>query len=234
MKSTAIVALACLLALPVTGCVEKTKSLTRAERSELLPFVSKTKPHPSHPLDISFENKLQILGYDASATTWKPGEKVTFTWYWKTDKALEEGWHLFTHVADASGANRLNQDGVGTVRQLYPPGRWKNGEYIKDVQEMVLPPDWNSPSATIYVGVWNGPHRLEITKGPNDGDNRARLLCRSPRGPRGAPAPDRHPSARWSRPCVPRSSAGFDRRSTASSTSPPGAPRRARPPSSTP
>src|SRR5262249_16708230 len=82
----------------------------------------------------------------------------------------------FTHVSDAAGASRVNADSDGLVRELYPPGKWKAGEYIKDVQTINLPADWGSPQATLFVGLWNGPHRLHITQGPNDGEDCVRAL----------------------------------------------------------
>ena len=87
------------------------------------------------------------------------------------------GWKLFTHVTDTQNTNRLNEDSNGVVRELYPPGSWKPGEYIRDEQQMTLPSDWDDARATIYVGLWNGPHRLRITSGPSDGENRARVMA---------------------------------------------------------
>lgn len=158
------------------GCVEKSQELSSAEREQLSEYVGTERPDPEHELDIDFENKVELVGYDVSGDSWTPGEPLTVTWYWHAKRPLEEGWLLFTHIADAAGQNRLNNDGDSIVRRLYQPGRWKAGEYVKDEQRIVLPADWNSPRATFYVGVWNGPHRLQVTEGPNDGENRARAL----------------------------------------------------------
>jgi len=178
MKGTHAItaALALLFGMITLGCVEKSTELTAAEREQISEFVSNDAPTPQHALDISFENKVTLLGYDLEPERWEPGQPITVTWYWKCERALEEGWLLFTHLADAAGQNRLNHDGDSVVRRLYPPGRWKAGEYVRDVQRIPLPADWSSPQATFYVGVWNGPHRLQITRGPSDGENRARAL----------------------------------------------------------
>ncbi|MCS6797633.1 MAG: carbohydrate-binding family 9-like protein [Myxococcota bacterium] len=162
--------------LLVPACVERSVELTAAEREQIRPYVSTQRPRPAHTLDVSFEDKIELIGYDVEPSTWRPGAELTVTWYWKCNRALEEGWLLFTHVADASGTSRLNADGGSDIRRLYPPGRWKAGEFVRDVQRITLPADWNSERAVFFVGVWNGPHRLQITRGPNDGDNRARVL----------------------------------------------------------
>jgi hypothetical protein len=173
---TRILASTLLLALCFGGCVEKSKSLTAAERQELAEHVSQTATSPSHPLDISFENKVELIGYDVTAESWAPGATITVTWHWKVLRALEDGWLQFTHVADG-GNNRLNEDGNGVVRRLYPAGQWKAGEYVRDSQEITLPEDWSGREATFYLGFWNGPHRLRVVRGPADEDNRARALA---------------------------------------------------------
>lgn len=177
MKRIDVVLPSILLAtLLAGGCVEKSQELSSAEREQLSEFVKSERPDPEHELDINFENKIELIGYDIEPDTWTEGEAITVTWHWHAKQALEEGWMLFTHLADASGNNRLNSDGDSVIRRLYQPGRWKAGEYVLDRQTITLPEDWNSPRATFYVGVWNGPHRLQVTEGPNDGENRARPL----------------------------------------------------------
>ena len=53
----------------------------------------------------------------------------------------------------------------------HPPKKWKAGQIIQDVQDIVLRPDWRSPTATLYVGlVEDGKHQLGdrmAASGPN-------------------------------------------------------------------
>ena len=165
---------AVVLSLP--GCVEKQRALSPAEKEQLEALRVRGEPAPKHRLAVNFEGKVRLLGYDMEPEgPWKPGETRTVTWYWKVEEPLEEGWRLFTHLEGNAG-NVVNHDGTGPLRSLYPPGRWKKGEVLKDPQRIELPADWKSPTATFYLGLWLGPHRLQITEGPNDGDNRARVL----------------------------------------------------------
>ncbi len=158
----------------LVGCVERAPELSPADRERLREYVGTERPSPEHALDVQFENGVSLLGYDVEPDTATPGQPFTITWHWHARQDLDDGWALFTHVADAAGENRLNQDGVGVVRELYQPGRWEAGQYIRDVQQVTLPNDWNSNRADFYLGLWNGPHRLAIRRGPNDGDNRVR------------------------------------------------------------
>ncbi|MEM7447212.1 MAG: carbohydrate-binding family 9-like protein [Myxococcota bacterium] len=167
---------ACLLTFLSIGCVEKSKSLTAAQRSRLGALLNDKAPADiQQAIKVNFEGRVELLGYTVHPSPLTPGARLKITWHWHCIHALEEGWRLFTHIADADGNERQNIDDVGPIRELYPPSRWKAGEYIDDTQEFSLPADWNSTSAIFHVGLWNGPHRMTIESGPNDGSNRARV-----------------------------------------------------------
>jgi hypothetical protein len=155
------------------GCVEKSRHLSAEEHKELKNLISESAPRPQHPLNIRFEDKVRLLGYDLNRSPVRPGEPFQVTWYWKVENKIGDGWLQFTHLADAKNVNRINVDAERAVRRLHPPSDWKPGEYIKDMQEITLPPNWNSNEVKFYLGLWNGPHRLHVISGPNDGDNRA-------------------------------------------------------------
>jgi hypothetical protein len=161
-------------ALGMSACVEESPALTPTEREALREFILTTAPTPQHPLEIQFENKVQLMGYDIDVETITPGQPFTITWYWHVERRLGGGWLQFTHLADAAGTDRLNQDAAGTIRERYPASRWMPNEYIRDVQTITLPADWNSDRVVIYHGFWHEDHRLQVASGPSDGTNRGR------------------------------------------------------------
>lgn len=213
MKKAVLVFLASALAIAVAACVEQAPELTAAEREQLRENILSEAPSPTHELDVSFENRVRLIGYDLDtgtgaqgAETVTPGTPFTITWYWHAQRRLDSGWQLFTHLADSRGENRLNQDSEGTVRQLYQPGRWREGEYIRDVQRITLPADWNSDRVIFYLGLWNGPHRLAVSRGPHDEENRARaatLTVSSAPGAAAAPGAGASPAAERPQPPIP-------------------------------
>ena len=163
-----------IAAFAAVGCVERAPELTAAEREQLGTHVTREAPQPQHALDVQFENGIRLIGYDVDVESVTPGQPFTVSWYWRVDRRLEGGWQAFTHLADGRGENRINQDSEGVVRQLYPPSRWREGDFIRDEQRMTIPTDWNSDRVVFYLGLWNGPHRLAVSSGPNDGENRVR------------------------------------------------------------
>jgi hypothetical protein len=178
----------------LSACVEQAPELTQAEREQLREHILTAAPDPQHDLDISFENRVRLVGYDVDVETVTPGQAFTITWYWHAQRQLDAEWQIFTHLVDGRGENRLNQDREGRVRELYQPGRWREGEYIKDVQRVTLPADWGSDRVVFYLGLWNGPHRLSVSRGANDGENRARAATLTVAGgPAAAAAPGAAP-----------------------------------------
>lgn len=165
-----------LIAVLSCACVEKTEEVEGVDLEQIKSLVSTAAPIPQHPMDVLFEGKIAMIGYDASVTTITPGQPFEVTWYWKVEKPLEEGWRLFTHIADARGESRVNADLFGPIREAYQPGLWKAGEYIKDTQTITLPAAWTSPAAKFLLGIWNGPHRLQVSRGNADKENRAYVL----------------------------------------------------------
>ncbi|MDH5676173.1 MAG: carbohydrate-binding family 9-like protein [Myxococcales bacterium] len=159
-----------------SGCVEKSRRLSKAEQDLAKKIVLAEEPKPQHPLDVRFENKIRLLGYDVSTSQAEEGKMFQVTWYWRVIEPLGEGWKIFTHLADADRKSRINLDAARPVRKLYPVVDWKKGQFIRDTQEVTLPADWDSNEAIFFLGFWNGPHRLHVTKGKNDGDNRAEGL----------------------------------------------------------
>lgn len=176
MRALPIVVVASLgvASLSVVGCVEESPELTATEREALRDYISNQAPRPQHTLDIRFENKVRLLGYDIDVETVTPGQPFTITWHWQVERRLGGGWLQFTHLADATGADRVNQDNNGTIRERYQAFRWRAGEFIRDPQVITLPQDWNSDRVVFYLGFWHEQHRLAVSSGPNDGANRAR------------------------------------------------------------
>jgi hypothetical protein len=178
MKNTARSLATIALVLFGFGCVEESPDLTEAEQAALAEYILHEAPTPQHPLDIRFESRVRLVGYDIDVEEITPGQAFHVVWYWQVERRLGAGWQLFTHVADGAGANRQNEDSNGVVRERYAPSRWREGEWVRDPQTITLPhsgdPAWNSDRAVIYLGFWHDDHRLSVTSGPNDGENRAR------------------------------------------------------------
>lgn len=170
----------CLLVLSwalVLSSACSSKPVLTAEQRELVnQYVSKSETKPEHALDVRFDDKVALLGYDLSSQEpIEPGGSVTVTWHFRVDKPVGKRWRLFTHLADGSNRSRVNLDNEGVLRGILPAHAWEAGTYIRDQQTIAIPRDWNSDKAIVYLGLWRDDERLPV-KGPSDKQNRARAL----------------------------------------------------------
>jgi hypothetical protein len=188
LVSTAPLALLALAASP--GCITGTPDDRAAAERSIKRHVSREAPTPDHRLGVRFGTKVELLGYDFEPAQPSPGDAVRLTWYWHCLEPLEGDWLLFTHLVDPNtggfcdGCN-FDESTLDNLRHAYPPGRWRAGDYITDVQRVALPEDISFVEAEFRVGVYRGDERLEVTAGPHDNQRRAR----GPRFPTGYEPP---------------------------------------------
>jgi len=173
------------LALVVLACVGAPPELTAEQAAAASEYVLAEAPSPQHALDIRYESRIRLVGYDVSVEAVTPGQAFDITWYWHVERRLAGEWMLFTHIADAADSNRCNADHgsppegsacrvQAPLRDHLQPTYWAEGSWVRDPLHITVPADWHSDQVVFYVGFWSGDHRLSITTGPNDGDSRGR------------------------------------------------------------
>lgn len=171
------------LPLALSACVGSKKPTGKTEKASksVESFVVDAPPEKMKALNVNFDDRITLLGYSLETSgAVKPGQRVKYTMYWKTNKALEgSGWKLFTHIMNAKNRKVLNIDNVGALRdsgknnkQLHPPSKWEAGKIYADSQFFIVPKNTKSSNLKIVTGIWRGKERLKINGGPNIGDNR--------------------------------------------------------------
>lgn len=171
--------LPCLTLFLALGCVGD-RGKTKEDEARLKTYILDDAPKDvGRKLNIDYDGKVTLLGAKVQPRgTLKPGQEVKLTLYWKSEKKLEAGWNLFTHLLDGSGERILNADNVGPLRewrddkQVMGPSQWEPGKYYVDEQSFKLPDDVKSRRVRIVVGAWKDKDRLKITAGPRDRENR--------------------------------------------------------------
>jgi hypothetical protein len=180
MRFSSVVLTSVAIATACFGCVGGSKGLSSEDKDRLKPYVLEAAPADmAHKLDVNFENKVHLIGYQFSPEQAKPGAEVKLVYYWRCDETLEDGWMLFTHTKDEGSGKMGNLDFVGPLReqknnhQMLGPERWERGKVYVDEQTYKVPEDVTGTEVTIFTGIWKGDARLRIISGPNDGDNSA-------------------------------------------------------------
>lgn len=149
--------------LSLTACQEveqPTTVLTQEQWNEVKQYILDEAPEPKFKIGANFDNKIELVGFDVEEPV-EAGKKATFTWYWKALDDVGESWKIFVHFDSAVKPFRQNLDHV-PVRDMYETSRWKKGQVIKDVQEVMIQADFPVGKATPYIGFYRGDKRLPL------------------------------------------------------------------------
>lgn len=144
----------------------------RADENYLAGFVLDEPPAIEHPVNASFDRRIELLGYDLDLPGGDrvgPGQAFTVTWYWRCVTPVPGGYQPFVHI-DGFG-QRLNGDHE-PVGGRYPVRMWSEGDIVVDRQELRVPANFPPGDYTIYTGLFSGESRLEVVQGPEDEANR--------------------------------------------------------------
>ena len=144
----------------------------RENQSFLERAVLKEPPQPQHPVEASFEDRIELVGYDLllpGGDSVGAGQRFELTWYWRVLSKPPSGYQVFVHI-DGDGL-RLNGDHT-PVDGRYPTKLWDPGDVIVDTQELTVPANYGVGDYTIYVGFFSGSKRLEVKSKPADDSNR--------------------------------------------------------------
>lgn len=184
MKTLSVVSVL-LLALSI-GCSKKPAP---QNRGKLKSYVLDQAPRINHPLNVDFDDKVQLIGYEAPTDPLRPNQKVKITLYWKVKEKLQGDWKLFTHLADASGEKLLTLDTKSPIRAgaagnaALPPSSWQPGKVYVDELSFKMPRSVKTEKVRLLAGLVSGETRMPVSKGQKDSENRA-VVAELPMAPR--------------------------------------------------
>ncbi len=145
---------------------------TERDLNPLRLYVTDHAGHPQFPIDVNFDDKLALYGYDLPSEV-SVGQDFKARLYFKVLAPLPSGYKIFMHF-DGPG-NRFQGDHA-PVEGRFPTQHWVPGSYITD-DHLVVPDRTQQQSGYyhVFVGLWLGDSRLKVKSGPADGENRVRL-----------------------------------------------------------
>ena len=113
-------------------------------------------------IDARFEQGITLLGYRVAADRVRPGEVLRLVLYWQANSPVGADYNVFTHVLDASGVLRAQQDNA-PVGGTYPTSQWTAGEMVVDAYDIALPPDLPAGDYAIEIGLYDWITQVRLT-----------------------------------------------------------------------
>lgn len=139
-------------------------------------LVSSAAPKPMRRLDATLGGQLKVVGWDvldergASVPTVTPGRSYRFAIYYRVLAPISGGWETFIHI---DGYQRRFNGDHPTLQGKYPFHLWNVGDYITDVHEFALEPNFTAGTYSVFFGLFVGSSRLEVVEGEHH-ENRLR------------------------------------------------------------
>jgi hypothetical protein len=127
----------------------------------------------AHPLEVSLEDRIDLLGYDLADEEAGPGRLVRLTLFWRAQGALTERLAVFAHLLDGEGRLVAQQDSEPSGGSR-PTTTWRDGETITDRLGILVPQDVAAGEYQLVVGMYHPDtgERLAVQ------DNTDAVVCR--------------------------------------------------------
>jgi hypothetical protein len=134
------------------------------------------EPTPGHRLDVIFGGQLRCLGWEmtdldgVSVDAIDAGKPYQVRLYYAVDKAVVGDWKTFIHI---DGHQRRYNGDHDTLEGKYPMRYFRAGDYVVDIHEIRLEPNFAGGEYELFFGFFAGARRYEVSHGAHS-DNRVR------------------------------------------------------------
>ena len=108
---------------------------------------------PRLMLDVNLDNKVLLKACDLVSDSFKPGEALRFTLYWRALQPMQEDYTVFVHVVRADGWI-LTQRDVQPRDGTHPTSLWVTDEWVEDHHELSIPSDAPPDIYWLKVGMY--------------------------------------------------------------------------------
>ncbi len=117
------------------------------------------------PMQVTLGDAVDLMGYEVSSPTARPGETVTLTLYWRARQPLPADYTVFVHLGDA--APLVAQADGPPLAGRAPTSSWRPGQTVRDERRLVIRPDAAPGDYPLRVGLYlsSTGARLPVTAG---------------------------------------------------------------------
>ena len=107
----------------------------------------------AYPYQITFDDKMQLLGYDLDARAIKPSENLSVALYWRALTPMSESYRVFVHLVSAENRMAGGAD-VIPGRGAFPTVYWQPGDALRDVVRIPIAANASPGKYSIQVGLY--------------------------------------------------------------------------------
>jgi 4-amino-4-deoxy-L-arabinose transferase-like glycosyltransferase len=109
-----------------------------------------------HPLQVSLDEQISLIGYEPKSSKVAPGDQLIVQLYWKANGASPDDYMGFIHLLGPDG-QLVAQDDHELGRGFYRAYFWQPDEIVRERYELVLPNDAPRGDYSFRAGVYRFP-----------------------------------------------------------------------------
>jgi hypothetical protein len=133
---------------------------------------------PRQTTNITFGERIQLLGYDLDAATARPGGAVSLRLYWQATSTISEDYTIFVHLVGGDG-KPLAQCDAPPREGTYPTSIWDAGEVVTHDCRLELPPDIPAGDYSLRAGLYTWPSLQRLPTAAGDSANLGPITVRA-------------------------------------------------------
>jgi len=105
-----------------------------------------------------------LSGYSLSSDASRPGDTLEVTLYWEALTPMAVDFTVFVHLLGPDGQMVAQHDGQPQGEVPIPTSSWRQGERLRDIHPLALPPDLPAGNYQLVMGVyyWETQERLRV------------------------------------------------------------------------
>lgn len=125
------------------------------------PIIGRIKVHvptpptaPEEPLDVTFDERVRLVGYDLETRSTRSGTSMPLTLHWHVMGELERDYTVFAHLVDDQ-ERIVGQGDAPPLDNDYPTSFWGVGENLVDEHLLDVEEDTAPGSYRLFVGLYD-------------------------------------------------------------------------------
>jgi hypothetical protein len=147
-----------------------------------IPANSLARIEPAYRRTVTWDDRIQLLGYDLDKPLYHPGEAIQLTLYYRRVGEIEANYTVFTHLwgpdNPATGGPVWGQDDSEPCRRSYPTSLWDMTEIVVDAFSIPIAADAPAGDYNLAMGFyhWQTLERLPIADATTEVSANAAIL----------------------------------------------------------